>query len=134
MEAQPGSPGRGFAVAALLAYLAATAGIVLISLDYQNAIGNSGLGDWTLRGAMVVGGAFGLPLLLAGSACVATGRTSTILRWLSAGSLGLLVLFFAFGGGIFFIPAAGLMVVSAIRSMSRDDRSSVSDAHTDGTS
>lgn len=131
MESRVESPGRGFAVAALLAYLVATTGIVLMSLDYQNAIGNSGLGDWTLRGAIVVGGAFGVPLLLATSACVATGRTSTILRWLSAGSLGLLVLFFAFGGGIFFIPAAGLMVVSAILSTSRGGRSSVSDAHTD---
>lgn len=105
---------RGFAIGALVATILAMAGIVLMSVDYQRAIGNSGLGEWSTKGMLVVGVLFGLPLALEIGACVGRGITGTVLRWTSAAVLGLLVLLFAFGGGIFFLPAVGLMVASAI--------------------
>lgn len=105
--------GRWLAVGALAATLIAMAAVVLLSVSYQRGIGNGGLGEWSTRGIIVVGVLFGLPLVLEIGACVSRGTASTVLRWISAVMLGLLVLLFAFGGGIFFLPAVGLMVASA---------------------
>lgn len=105
---------RGLAIGALVATILAMAAIVLMSVEYQRAIGNRGLGEWSTKGMLVVGVLFGLPLALEIGACVGRGTTGTVLRWISAAVLGLLVLLFAFGGGIFFLPAVGLMVASAI--------------------
>lgn len=104
---------RWLAVGALGATVVAMAAVVLLSVSHQRAIGNSGLGEWSTKGIIVVGVLFGLPLALEVGACVSRGRVGTVLRWASAAVLGLLVLFFAFGGGIFFLPALGLMVAAA---------------------
>lgn len=104
---------RWLAVGALAATVVAMAAVVLLSVSYQRAIGNSGLGEWSTKGIIVVGVLFGLPLALEVGACVTRGTVGTVLRWASAAVLGLLVLFFAFGGGIFFLPALGLMVAAA---------------------
>lgn len=107
------NPGRWLAIGALLATIIAMAAVVLLSVSYQRAIGNSGLGEWSTRGMLIVGVLFGLPLALEAGACASRGTTATVLRWISAAVLGLLVLLFAFGGGMFFLPAVGLMLASA---------------------
>lgn len=112
------SRGRWLAIGALMATLIAMAAVVLLSISYQRAIGNSGLGEWSARGMVIIGVLFGLPLALEIGACVSRGTIGTVLRWTSAAVLGLLVLLFAFGGGIFFVPAVGLMVASAAVSTS----------------
>lgn len=104
---------RWLAVGALVATIIAMAVVVLLSVSYQRGIGNSGLGEWSTKGIVVVGVLFGLPLALEIGACVSRGTVGTVLRWTSAGVLGLVVFVFAFGGGVFFLPAAGLMVASA---------------------
>lgn len=105
---------RWLAVAALAATVMAMAGIVLLSVSYQRAIGNSGLGEWSTRGVVIFGVLFGLPLALEIGACLGRGTLGRALRWAAAAALGLLILLFAFGGGIFFVPATGLMVASAV--------------------
>lgn len=107
---------RGLAVAALAATVMAMAGIVLLSISYQRAIGNSGLGEWSTRGVVIIGVLFGLPLALEIGACLGRGTIGRVLRWAAAAALVLLILLFAFGGGIFFVPAAGLMMASAVMS------------------
>lgn len=103
------------------------AAVVLLSVSYQRAIGNSGLGEWSTRGMVIIGVLFGLPLALEIGACVSRGTVGTGLRWASAAVLGVLVLLFAFGGGIFFVPAVGLMVASAAVSTGSSTATSGSD-------
>lgn len=122
---------RWLAIGALAATIIAMAVVVLLSVSYQRGIGNSGLGEWSTKGVVVVGVLFGLPLTLEIGACVSRGTVSTVLRWISAVVLGVLLLLFAFGGGIFFLPAAGLMVASAAmsrRSSANTSGSTTSDA------
>lgn len=121
---------RRLAVGALAATVVSMAAVVLLSVSFQRAIGNSGLGEWSTKGVIVVGVLFGLPLALEIGACVSHGTVGTVLRWASAAVLGLLILFFAFGGGIFFLPALGLMVAAAAGSAdsTATSRSKTSDA------
>ena len=107
---------RWLAIGALAATIIAMAVVVLLSVNYQRGIGNGGLGEWSTKGVVVVAVLFGLPLALEVGACVSRGTVSTVLRWISAAALGVLALLFAFGGGVFFLPAAGLMVASAAMS------------------
>lgn len=111
-------PGYRYALAGFVAALLAVAALVLMNLAYERAAG-IGSGGWTLRGVIVVGIFYGLPLVLAAAAVVAPGRAAAALRWISAAGFFLLVPLFAFAGGLFFLPAAGLMLVSAIKSGER---------------
>lgn len=119
---------RWLAVGALAATIVAMAAVVLLSITYQRAIGNSGLGEWSTKGIIGVSILFGLPLVLEIGACVSRGTVGTVLRWVSAAVLGVLVLFFAFGGGIFFLPALGLMVAAAAADSTATSGSKTSDA------
>ena len=107
---------RWLAIGALVATIIAMAVVVLSSVSYQRRIGTSGLGDWSTKGIVVVGVLLGLPLAVEIGAVVSRGTVGIVLRWTSAVMLGLLVLLFAFGGGVFFLPAVALMVASAVLS------------------
>lgn len=86
---------------------------MLISLHYERSVGGGSEG-WTLRGIVVAGVLFGLPVVLTAAAAAVTGTAGRALRWLSAGVLLLVAVFLA-SGGLFLLPALGLMVMSALR-------------------
>lgn len=105
---------RRYAFAGFFATLVAVAALVVISLNYERSVGGDSQG-WTLRGIIVAGVLFGLPMALTAAAAVFTGKAGTALRWVSAGVLLLLVPFLASAGGLFLLPAALLMLMSASR-------------------
>lgn len=109
---------RPLAIAGAIAAALASGVVITISMSWSPRVGGSPAAtnsEWTLRGIVVAAVLFGMPLLLAAvAAALRANRAAQVLRILSGLVFGLLVLLFAFGGGVFYIPASLLMIAAGV--------------------
>ena len=105
--------------AAVLAGVLFTAGVVvlaMISLEYSAEVaGASGEPVDTAAAMVAIGIAAAVPGGLIVLGAVLPGVPGLIARIVAAGVLVLLVMLFAFAGGLFFAPAVGFMSLSALQ-------------------
>jgi hypothetical protein len=119
MSQSPGAritDGRWAAVLAGVLFAAAVVGLAMIALDYDADIARASGRDVDVGASMVaigIAAAFPGGLIVLGA--VRSGVPALIARIVAAGVLLLLVLLFAFAGGLFFAPAVGLMSLSALQ-------------------
>lgn len=111
--------GQKLAVAAFLATIVAT-GVTLWHVFDQQPDPNGSPRGWTLRGVILLGSVFGLPLLVTLVACVTRGRVAIINRWAAVGVLTLPCAFFWLSfapllAALYLVPL-GLVAASATRS------------------
>lgn len=109
---------RPLAITGAVAAGVASGVVIAISMSWSPRVGGSESAmnsEWSMRGIVVAVVLFGIPLLLAiVGAVLRKSRAAQVVRVLSGLVFGLLVLLFAFGGGVFYIPASLLMIAAGV--------------------
>lgn len=108
--------GRWAAVSAGLLFVAAVVVVTRIGLDYDAQVAAAAGRETDVgRSLAIVATAAAVPggVILLGA--VLSGIPGLVARLFAVGVLLLLLLLFAFAGGLFFAPAAGLMALSALQ-------------------
>lgn len=108
--------GRWAAVLAGVLFIAGVVVLATISLDYSAEVaGVSGEPVDVAAAMAAIGIAAAVPGGLIVLGAMLSGVPGLIARIVAAGVLFLLVMLFAFAGGLFFAPAVGLMSLSALQ-------------------